>query len=36
MEYIISFKVLKFPFMENNMIDDIIAKFNGAFAEKSL
>jgi len=36
MEYIIPFKVLKFPFMENNMIDDILAKFDGAFAENTI
>jgi hypothetical protein len=36
MEYIIPFKVLKFPFMENNMIDDILAKFDGAFAKNTI
>jgi len=36
MEYIIPFKVLKFPFMENNMIDDILAKFDGAFAQNTI
>jgi integrase len=32
MEYNIPFIVLKFPIKENNMIDDIFAKFDGAFA----
>jgi site-specific recombinase XerD len=36
MEYNIPFKVSKFPFMENNMIDDIFAKFDGAFAENTI
>jgi site-specific recombinase XerD len=36
MEYIIPFKALKFPFMENNMIDDILAKFDGAFAKNTI
>ena len=36
MEYIIPFKVLKFPFMENNMIDNILAKFDGAFAKNTI
>jgi site-specific recombinase XerD len=36
MEYIIPFKVLKLPFMENNMIDDILAKFDGAFAKNTI
>jgi site-specific recombinase XerD len=28
--------VLKFPIKENNMIDDIFAKFDGAFAENTI
>ena len=32
MEYNIPFIVLEFPIKENNMIDDIFAKFDGAFA----
>ena len=36
MEYFIPFKALKFPFMENNMIDDILAKFDGAFAKNTI
>jgi integrase len=36
MEYIIPFKVLQFPFMESNMIDDILAKFDGAFAGNTI
>ena len=36
MEYNIPFIVLKFPFKENNMIDDIFAKFDGAFAKNTI
>ena len=36
MEYNIPFIVLKFPIKENNMIDDIFAKFDGAFAENTI
>jgi len=36
MDYIIPFKVLKFPLMENNTIDDILAKFDGAFAKNTI
>ena len=36
MEYTIPFKVLKFPIRENNMIDDIFAKFDGAFAKNTI
>tara|TARA_B110000008_G_C16433848_1_gene349035 strand:- start:223 stop:498 length:276 start_codon:yes stop_codon:yes gene_type:complete len=35
-EYNIPFKVLKFPIMENNMIDNIFAKFDGAFAKNTI
>ena len=30
------FIVLKIPVKENNMIDDIFAKFDGAFAENAI
>ena len=36
MEYNTPFIVLKFPIKENNMIDDIFAKFDGAFAKNTI
>ena len=36
MEYSIPFIVPKFPIKENNMIDDIFAKFDGAFAKNTI
>ena len=36
MEYNIPFKALKLPVKDNNMIDDIFAKFDGAFAKNTI